>query len=66
MADYYSENGDEPVTDDELRSYFSENFIAFKAVTGYLPSGSDTVSLKSRHFCKILRSMRVPLMTVRA
>lgn len=22
MADYYSENGDEPVTDDELRSYF--------------------------------------------
>ena len=48
MADYYSENGDEPVTDDELRSYFSENFIAFKAVTGYLPSGSDTDELEKQ------------------
>lgn len=48
MADYYSENGDQPVTDDELRSYFSENFIAFKAVTGYLPSGSDTDELEKQ------------------
>ena len=48
MADYYSENGEEPVTDSELRSYFAENFIAFKAVTGYLPSGGDTEELEKQ------------------
>ncbi len=48
LENYYSADGDNPVTDDELKAYFSNNFIAFRAVTGFLTtvdSENKTVSL---------------------
>lgn len=32
---YYGENGESPVTDETLKTYFNENYIAFKAITGF-------------------------------
>lgn len=36
MADYYAADGDEPIAEDTLRTYFAENYIAFQSVTGFL------------------------------
>lgn len=36
LADYYSENGTSPVTEEELKSYFKENYIGIHFTTGYL------------------------------
>ena len=36
MIDYYSQSGIKPVADDELKAYFYNNFVAFRAITGYL------------------------------
>lgn len=36
LADYYAEDGDRPVTEDEIKKYFEENYAAIRFVTGYL------------------------------
>lgn len=36
LVNYYSADGKKPVSDDELKTYFSENFVAFRTVTGFL------------------------------
>ena len=33
---YYGENGPSPVSEDQIKTYFSENFVAVRLVTGYL------------------------------
>lgn len=48
FTNYYSPDGDSPVTDEELKTYFNENFVAFRAATGYLTtvdSDGKTVTL---------------------
>lgn len=41
LKTYYSENGDSPVSKEELRAYFNKNFIGFRAITGSLSSAAD-------------------------
>lgn len=36
LADYYAVDGDKPVTEDEIKKYFEENYAAIRFVTGYL------------------------------
>lgn len=36
LADYYGENGESPVSEDELKAYFTENYAGVRFVTGYL------------------------------
>lgn len=36
MLNYYSSDGDKPVSDEDLKQYFSDNFVAFRTVTGFL------------------------------
>lgn len=36
MVNYYSVNGKEPIDDEMLKTYFSENYVAFKSITGFL------------------------------
>ncbi len=36
LADYYSENGTSPVTENEIKEYFKENYIGIRFSTGYL------------------------------
>lgn len=48
MEVYYSENGDSPVTDSELKEFFNNNFVAFRSATGFLTTvdeNNNTVSL---------------------
>ncbi len=48
MEVYYSENGDSPVSDSELKEYFNNNFVAFRSATGFLTTvdeNNNTVSL---------------------
>ena len=48
MEAYYSENGDSPVSDSELKDYFNNNFVAFRSATGFLTTvdeSNNTVSL---------------------
>lgn len=41
LADYYAEDGDKPVTEDEIKKYFGENYAAIRFVTGYLFNVDD-------------------------
>lgn len=41
LADYYAEDGDKPVTEEEIKKYFSENYAALRFVTGYLFNVDD-------------------------
>lgn len=41
LADYYAEDGDKPVTEEEIKKYFSENYAAIRFVTGYLFNVDD-------------------------
>jgi len=41
LADYYSAEGDSPVSEDELKKYFKENYAAIRFVTGYLFNVDD-------------------------
>ena len=41
MLNYYSENGDKPISDETLKQYFSDNFVAFRTVTGFLTTVDD-------------------------
>ena len=36
LADYYGENGTSPVSEDEIKEFFSKNYAAVRFVTGYL------------------------------
>lgn len=59
MSFYYSKDGESPVTDKELKSYFSENFVAFRAVTGFLTtvdSKNNTVSLNKKERAKAIEA----------
>lgn len=61
MEYYYSENGESPVTDSELREYFNENFVAFRAVTSFLTTvdeNNNTVYLPSSQRKKIAASFK--------
>ncbi|MGN0571379.1 MAG: hypothetical protein ACI4K9_04285 [Candidatus Fimenecus sp.] len=42
MADYYAPDGDEPVSEETLKTYFNENYIAFKSITGFLTTADDS------------------------
>lgn len=42
MADYYAPDGDEPVSEETLKAYFNENYVAFKSVTGFLTTADDS------------------------
>lgn len=51
MEHYYSADGEAPVTDNELKDYFNKNFVAFRAITGFLTTVDDennTVSLPAK------------------
>lgn len=41
IVSYYGADGESPVTDEELKTYFSENYIAFRAITGFLTTVND-------------------------
>lgn len=41
IASYYGKDGESPVTDEELKTYFNENYIAFKSVTGFFTTVND-------------------------
>lgn len=36
LSDYYSSNGPSPVSEDDIKSFFNENYVAVRFVTGYL------------------------------
>ncbi len=36
LSDYYSEKGDHPVSEQDIKNYFKENYCAVRFVTGYL------------------------------
>ena len=42
LLDYYAPDGDEPVTEATLQSYFGENYIAFQSITGFLVTADDS------------------------
>lgn len=41
MTDYYAADGDEPIAEETLRNYFSENYIAFQSITGFLTTADN-------------------------
>ena len=41
LADYYAEDGDKPVTEEEIKKYFEDNYAAIRYVTGYLFNVDD-------------------------
>ncbi len=41
LADYYAADGDAPIAEDTLRTYFTENYIAFQSVTGFLTTADN-------------------------
>ena len=56
MENYYSENGTNPVSEETLKDYFNKNFVAFRAVTGFLTTvdeNNNTVSLPTSEREKI-------------
>lgn len=42
MADFYAPDGDDPVSEETLKAYFNENYVAFKSVTGFLTTADDS------------------------
>lgn len=42
MADYYAPDGDSPVSEETLKTYFNENYVAFKSITGFLTTADDS------------------------
>ncbi len=41
LSDYYSEKGDHPVSEEDIKNYFKENYCAIRFVTGYLFNVDD-------------------------
>lgn len=57
MADYYAPDGDEPVAEETLQTYFNENYVAFKSITGFLTTvddGGNAVALSDTEKQKIV------------
>lgn len=61
LADYYSEDGDKPVTEEEIKKYFEENYAAIRFVTGYLFNVDDsgaTVAMTTAEKTKVTNSFK--------
>lgn len=41
LVDYYAPDGDEPVAEETLQTYFNENYVAFKSITGFLTTADN-------------------------
>lgn len=58
MENYYSQDGTTPVSEEALQDYFNKNFVAFRAVTGFLTTvdeNNSTVSLPTAEREKITK-----------
>lgn len=61
LADYYATDGDSPVTEDEIKKYFEENYAAIRFVTGYLFNVGDdgsTIALSTAEKDKVTNSFK--------
>lgn len=61
LADYYAADGDHPVTEDEIKKYFGENYAAIRFVTGYLFNVDDngaTVPMTEAEKTKLTNSFK--------
>lgn len=61
LADYYAPDGDHPVTEDEIKKYFGENYAAIRFVTGYLFNVDDngaTVPMTDAEKTKLTNSFK--------
>lgn len=61
LADYYADDGDKPVTEDEIKKYFGENYAAIRFVTGYLFNVDDngiTAALTDAEKTKLTNSFK--------
>ncbi len=61
LADYYAADGDHPVTEDETKKYFGENYAAIRFVTGYLFNVDDngaTVPMTEAEKTKLTNSFK--------
>lgn len=61
LADYYAPDGDHPVTEDDIKEYFKENYAAIRFVTGYLFNVDDngaTVSMTDAEKTKLTNSFK--------
>lgn len=61
LADYYAADGDHPVTDEEIKKYFGENYAAIRFVTGYLFNVDDngaTVPMTDAEKTKLTNSFK--------
>lgn len=41
IVDYYAPDGDEPIAEETLKTYFNQNYIAFKSITGFLTTADN-------------------------
>lgn len=41
LTDYYAADGDAPIAEETLRCYFTENYIAFQSITGFLTTADN-------------------------
>lgn len=61
MNDYYAPNGDDPVSEEALKAYFNENYVAFRSVTGFLTTADDNgnaIALSATEKNKLLASFQ--------
>lgn len=61
LADYYAADGDKPVTEDEIKKYFEENYAAIRFVTGYLFNVDDngkTITMTTAEKNKVTGSFK--------
>lgn len=61
LADYYSENGDKPLAEEEIKKYFEENYAAIRFVTGYLFNVDDNgnmVAMPTTEKDKVTKSFK--------
>ncbi len=61
LADYYAADGDKPVTEDEIKKYFEENYAAIRFVTGYLFNVDDngkTITMTTTEKNKVTSSFK--------
>lgn len=61
LADYYAADGDKPVTEDEIKKYFEENYAAIRFVTGYLFNVDDngkTITMTTTEKNKVTGSFK--------
>ena len=59
LLNYYSADGEKPVSDEELKTYFSENFVAFRTVTGFLTTvdeNNNSVSMSQQQKQSIINT----------